>query len=196
MDIIDKQFSLCYTILIPINHGAGNERAGSAFQGCIAVGGNLFPGIFAGALLFAAESAIKKHFQYKKVVFISLNLLQNIEISDIMIETAFAEILAEERIFLMNKKTTDIVAYIGWIGWLISFFAGDRQNSKFHLNQALVLNLLSTILGILGQIGGFVALITSILSIVLLVFWIIGLVAACKGEEKPVPVIGGITILK
>ena len=82
------------------------------------------------------------------------------------------------------------------IGWLISFFAGDRQNSKFHLNQALVLNLLSTILGILGQIGGFVALITSIISIVLLVFWIMGLVAACKGEEKPVPVIGGITILK
>ena len=38
----------------------------------------------------------------------------------------------------MNKKTTDMVAYVTWVGLLIAFIAGDREKSKFHLNQALV----------------------------------------------------------
>ena len=39
----------------------------------------------------------------------------------------------------MNKRTTDIVAYLTWIGLVVAFVAGDRQRSKFHLNQALAL---------------------------------------------------------
>lgn len=45
----------------------------------------------------------------------------------------------------MDKKTTDIVAYLTWIGFIIALVSGDKENSKFHLNQALVLNLFALI---------------------------------------------------
>ena len=96
----------------------------------------------------------------------------------------------------MGKKATDIVAYIGWIGWLIAFLAGDRQAAKLHLNQALVLNLLSIILSILSSFGGIITTVASILGVISFVLWIIGLVNACKGQDRPLPIIGGICILK
>ena len=42
----------------------------------------------------------------------------------------------------MNKRTTDIVAYLSWIGLLVAFLAGDKENSKFQINQALVIMIL------------------------------------------------------
>ena len=100
----------------------------------------------------------------------------------------------------MDKKVTGIVAYFTLIGWLIAFLAGDKEGAKFHLNQALVLAIAEIILGILGGILGIIPiigwLISSVLSILLFVLWIIGLVGAIKGENKAVPVLGGIKILK
>ncbi len=95
----------------------------------------------------------------------------------------------------MNKKVTGIVAYITLIGWIIAFLAGDREGAKFHLNQSLVLLIIELVLGILGKIP-VIGLIAGILSIVTFVFWILGLVHAIKEEEKPLPIIGGIQILK
>ena len=31
----------------------------------------------------------------------------------------------------MNKKTTGIIAYITWIGWIVAFCAGDKEGAKF-----------------------------------------------------------------
>lgn len=39
----------------------------------------------------------------------------------------------------MNKKITDIIAYLTWVGLIIAFVAGDKEESKFHLNQSLVI---------------------------------------------------------
>ena len=89
---------------------------------------------------------------------------------------------------MMDKKTTDMVAYITWIGLLIAFLAGDRENSKFHLNQALVIWLFG-LLGVIPCVGW-------IIGIVLFVFAIIGFISAFNGEEKPLPIIGGIQLLK
>ena len=88
----------------------------------------------------------------------------------------------------MDKKTTSIVAYITWIGLIIAFCAGDKEGAKFHLNQALVIFLFGLLVWIpcLGQIWG----------IFIIVCWIMGLIAAISQEEKPVPLIGGIKILK
>ena len=88
----------------------------------------------------------------------------------------------------MDKKTTSIVAYITWIGLIIAFSAGDKEGAKFHLNQALVIFLFGLLVWIpcLGQIWG----------IFIIVCWIMGLIAAINQEEKPVPLIGGIKILK
>jgi len=95
----------------------------------------------------------------------------------------------------MDKKATGIVAYISLIGWLIAFFAGDREGARFHLNQSLVLIIGNVIVGVLAVIP-IVKYVAGILSLFLVVCWFIGLIAACKGEEKEIPLIGGIKILK
>lgn len=88
----------------------------------------------------------------------------------------------------MDTKTTSIVAYITWIGLIIALVAGDKEGARFHLNQALVIFLfgLLTPIPCIGQIW----------AIFIVVCWIMGLIAAINQEEKPVPLIGGITLIK
>lgn len=88
----------------------------------------------------------------------------------------------------MDKKTTGWVAYLTWIGLIVAFVAGDKEGAKFHLNQALVIFLFS-LLSVIPCIGW-------IWGIFMLVCWVMGLVAAINEEEKEVPLIGGIKILK
>lgn len=88
----------------------------------------------------------------------------------------------------MDKKTTGIVAYITWIGLIIAFCAGDKEGAKFHLNQALVVFLFS-LLSIIPCIGW-------LWGIFMVVCWVMGLIYACKEEEKEVPLIGKIKIIK
>ncbi|MFG6358620.1 MAG: hypothetical protein K1W26_17640 [Acetatifactor sp.] len=95
----------------------------------------------------------------------------------------------------MDKKATGIVAYISIIGWLIAFLAGDKEGAKFHLNQALIVDIGMLICSALSPIP-FVGFIFGLVDIFLLVCWIIGLVAAIKEEEKEIPLIGAIKILK
>ena len=85
----------------------------------------------------------------------------------------------------MDAKVTAIVSYIGWIGWLIALLAGQKDDpfAKHHLNQTLILNLIALI-----PLG-----ITQIFAFVL---WIMGLVNACSGEAKPLPLIGNWHLLK
>lgn len=115
----------------------------------------------------------------------------------------------------MDKKVTSILSYLG-ILWLVAFFAGDKENAKFHLNQGLVLLIFnvgcSVIVGILSgvgtamviggseAVGAIISLIASIISfpvsIACLVFMIMGIVAACNDQEKALPIIGKFQILK
>ena len=88
----------------------------------------------------------------------------------------------------MDAKTTSIVAYLTWIGLIIAVCAGDKEGAKFHINQALVI-LLFSLLGVIPCIGW-------IWAVFMLVCWIMGLIAAINQEEKEVPLIGKIRILK
>ena len=88
----------------------------------------------------------------------------------------------------MDAKTTSIVAYLTWIGLIIAICAGDKEGAKFHINQALVI-LLSSLLSIIPCIGW-------IWGIFMVVCWIMGLIAAINQEEKEVPLIGKIRIIK
>lgn len=87
----------------------------------------------------------------------------------------------------ISTKATGVLAYLTWIGFLIAFFAGDRQGAKFHLNQGLVVNLFGLLTGIpvVGRLWG----------IFILVCMILGIVNASNGENKEVPLIGGIHLL-
>ncbi len=88
----------------------------------------------------------------------------------------------------MDAKTTSIVAYLTWIGLIIAVCAGDKEGAKFHVNQALVI-LLFSLLSVIPCIGW-------IWAIFMLVCWIMGLIAAINQEEKEVPLIGKIRLIK
>lgn len=95
----------------------------------------------------------------------------------------------------MDKKITGIIAYIGWIGWLIAYLAGDKEGAKFHLNQAGVLALASALLSVLAFVP-VIRLFAGILTTVVGVFCIVGIIYAAQDQEKALPLIGGITLLK
>jgi uncharacterized membrane protein len=114
------------------------------------------------------------------------------------------------------NKVFGIVSYFG-ILVLISIF-GAPKNSKyarFHANQGLVLFIFDIVLmiavaiisAILTAIGFSLYQLLAVMAIISTIIWlaawvfivvlvIIGIVNAAKGEMKPLPVIGKITILK
>ena len=96
----------------------------------------------------------------------------------------------------MDTKTNSIVAYLTWIGTVIAFVAGDKEGARFHLNQALVViiaGIICTFISVIPVIGWIVGVVGSIF---VFVCWIMGLVAAINQEEKEVPLLGKIKILK
>ncbi len=100
----------------------------------------------------------------------------------------------------MDKKITSIVAYITIIGWLIAYLAGDKENAKFHLNQALVVAIFGVICGVVTGAAAFIPVVGGIIgwviSIIPTVVAIIGIVYAAQGQDKEIPVLGTIKILK
>ena len=95
----------------------------------------------------------------------------------------------------MNKRTTDIVAYLTWVGLLIALVAGDRDASRFHLNQSLVIWLAGTICGILGHVFLVGWLISAIGGLFCGVCWFIGIINAMQDVEKEVPLLGQFHLL-
>lgn len=88
----------------------------------------------------------------------------------------------------MDKRTTSIVAYLTWIGFIVAICAGDKDGAIFHVNQALVIMLFS-LLAIIPCIGW-------IWGVFMIVCWFMGLIAAINQEENEVPLIGKIRLLK
>ena len=96
----------------------------------------------------------------------------------------------------MDKKVTDIIAYLTWVGLVIAFVAGDREASKFHLNQSLVIWLASTLCGFVAVIPVLGTLVSIVGGIFCFVCWFIGIIGALQGTEKPVPFLGQFKLLK
>jgi uncharacterized membrane protein len=97
-----------------------------------------------------------------------------------------------------NGKTTAIVSYITLIGWLIAYFAMHQSKKtslgSYHLRQTLLLFICAIVYQIVVVIITMavpaIGMILSLLGLVFLVLWIMGLIAAINGEEKPMPLIG------
>ena len=123
----------------------------------------------------------------------------------------------------MDKKITSIVAYAGILAclfgflpglgklgmfipliiWIIAYSAGDKNGAKLHLNQSLILVILGLVCGIICWILGFIPIIKIIVKLldivvklVTLIFGVWGMITAIKGEDKKLPIIGDIAILK
>lgn len=103
------------------------------------------------------------------------------------------------------KKGMAILSYFGILVLIPIFAAKDNAFARYHANQGLIVCICSAISSVcsslIGSIlSGFLATIFSvvfgIISLLLFILSIIGIVNAAKGQQKPLPIIGGITILK
>ena len=101
-------------------------------------------------------------------------------------------------------KTAGIVCYFTFIGWLVAYF-GMHQNNKteqgsYQLRQTLLLYIVSFVLWIvldmillsvlLATGLFFIAWVPTLIWIGLFILWLIGLIGAINGEQKPIPIIG------
>lgn len=107
--------------------------------------------------------------------------------------------------YFMNTKTTSIVSYITWIGWIVAIILGDKNDPEVNknLNQALVLNIVSTasgiVIGILSLIpllGVLFAILGGLISLVCFILAVMGIVNAVNGDGKVLPVVGAFKIIK
>lgn len=96
----------------------------------------------------------------------------------------------------MDKKTTDIVAYLTWVGLVIAFIMGDRERSKFHINQSLVIWLVGTIAGFFRWVPLVGGLVSALGGLFCALCWFIGIIGAIQGVEKPVPLLGQFKLLQ
>ena len=92
-----------------------------------------------------------------------------------------------------KNKVMGIIAYIGILFIVPLIAAKDSPFAKFHANQGLLLFLASIVISMAAHFTPFVG---CFLWLVPLVFMVLGIVNAAKGECKPLPVIGGITLIK
>lgn len=91
----------------------------------------------------------------------------------------------------MDDKTKSIVAHVTIIGWIIALVMNQSdkgENTSFYLRQMLGL----VVIGAVGYIAGSltISIISTIVFLVTLVLWILSLIGALSGQQKPVPVVG------
>ena len=123
----------------------------------------------------------------------------------------------EEMLDIRSNKIQAVLAYLGVLVLIPIFAAKDSKFARFHANQGLVLVIFDIAIGIVtGILGGvfrtqdtllgyplgtyhtpfWVTSISGLLGLAIFVFIILGIVSACNGEEKELPIIGTIKILK
>ena len=99
----------------------------------------------------------------------------------------------------MDQKTISWVSYITPIGWIIALVtyngATDKSSlARFHLRQSF--GILATWIAMyiatfmLLFVIPFFFFLYPFIGIALFILWILGLIAAVNGEEKPVPLLG------
>lgn len=108
-----------------------------------------------------------------------------------------------------QNKAMGVLSYLG-ILVLIPLLAGNKKSEyvKHHVNQGLVLFVLSSLVDLLEGDwvwglhsiihfgGGMFSWIFDILGLVFFILMVMGIVAACKGERKELPLIGKIKFFK
>jgi uncharacterized membrane protein len=99
----------------------------------------------------------------------------------------------------MDQKTIGWVSYLTLIGWIIALvsYNGSPDKSslaRFHIKQSLGLFATGFVLYfaifVTVIIIPFLFFLIPIVYIGIFVLWILGLISAVNGEEKPVPLLG------
>ena len=97
-----------------------------------------------------------------------------------------------------NTKLCSVISYITWIGWFVALVIRDKRDElvRHHLNQALVLNIISIVSGFLAKRSIFLlSAAGSIISLGVFVFAIMGIIRAVNLSDEPLPLIGSIRLL-
>ena len=96
-----------------------------------------------------------------------------------------------------NSRFCAVACYITWIGFIIALVKRERGDALVHrhMNQALILNLASTVSNVLSRYGGLIGTLLDLVSIACLVLLIIGIIRAFQMDERPLPVIGGFDLI-
>ncbi len=105
----------------------------------------------------------------------------------------------EEEADVNANKIYAVLSYLGILVLIPLFASPNSEFARYHANQGLVLLLTNILFGVFRLITGGSILLTLayfIISMMLFVFSILGIIAAARGEKKPLPIIGGIQILK
>lgn len=149
---------------------------------------------------------------FRTIVFAGIYLLNETEKGGKRMEQKFAQ----EEVYeyapedIQQNKTMAILAY--FIFFLPLLAAKNSRFARYHANQGLILLLgyvalyivqaiLTTILiagmtyGSLGALG-IVSLLFTLLYLGLLVLLILGIINAAQGKAAPLPIIGGLKIIK
>ena len=94
-----------------------------------------------------------------------------------------------------KNKIFAILAYLGILFLVPLLAAKESPFAMYHANQGLILFLFAIALGVVGAIP-VIGLISLLGWIPHLIFMVMGIINAANGRMKPLPLIGGITILK
>ena len=93
---------------------------------------------------------------------------------------------------IMDDKTKSIVAHLTLIGWIIALVLNQSEkgpNTSYYLRQMLGL----TILAVLGSLVFMlipIGFLSTAWSILMLILWVLSLISAVGGTQKPLPVVG------
>ncbi|MEJ8841854.1 hypothetical protein WG954_05615 [Lacibacter sp. H375] len=99
----------------------------------------------------------------------------------------------------MDAKTIAWVSYLTLIGWIIAYVSYGNLNPKsslatYHLRQSFGIMVTGLAIYIafwmLVFMVPFLSFLITIIWIALVVLWVLGLISALNGEEKPLPVVG------
>lgn len=99
-----------------------------------------------------------------------------------------------------EDRTVAILAYITIIGFIVAIVMHSSKKTAlgtFHLRQVLGLIVTGLALWLPGMIISFIPFVNLLMLLVwpvvgigLLVLWVMGLIAAVNGQQKPMPVLG------
>lgn len=103
---------------------------------------------------------------------------------------------------IQSNKVMAVLAYLGILILIPVFAARNSKFVRFHVNQSLALwvvaMVVSVILSILGKvplIGKAASFVSSGISIVEFILCVLGILNACNGKAKELPIVGGIKLL-
>lgn len=91
-----------------------------------------------------------------------------------------------------DGKMMAIISYITVIGTLIAFIMNQNKRNyfaSFHIRQAIGIFVVWLLVNFVQRYTDF-GWLDTILGISVFILWIIGLIGAIQGEEKPVPFLG------